>query len=256
MSSFVLHRTPISWPSNIELLSTGRQGGASEHPYRSMNLAFHVDDKPAAVRRNRQTLKSALDPGTRIVWLKQVHGNSVIETTPSSRARFNDPLPVGDASWTEQAGVACAIMTADCLSVLLTNAAGTLVAGVHAGWRGMAAGVLEKAVAALPEAPSALLAWLGPCIGINAYEVSEEVAEQVLDGMTGARKLLKPSLREGHVFIDLAAVAAQRLQRIGVTQLVSTNRCTYSNPDAYFSHRRDGNTGRNVSLIYRRLDTA
>ncbi|MEM6545488.1 MAG: peptidoglycan editing factor PgeF [Pseudomonadota bacterium] len=256
MRSFLLHRTPSNWPSNIELVSTSRQGGASGHPYQSLNLAYHVADDPKVVDRNRHTLEQALERRTSIFWLRQIHGVSVIEVKSAAPRAAIDQSPTGDACWTEQDGVACAIMTADCLPVLLTNSAGTLVAGVHAGWRGMAAGILEKTVSVLPEAPSELLAWLGPCIGFDAYEVSREVAEQVLDGVAESRQVSKASYRDGHVFLDLAAIAAQRLRQIGVRKLASVDRCTYSNPSHYFSHRRDGTTGRNVSLIYKRFKAA
>ena len=243
MRSFLLHRTPSNWPSNIELVSTSRQGGASGHPYQSLNLAYHVADAPKVVDRNRHTHEQALERRTSIFWLRQLHAAT-------------EQSPIGDACWTEQDGVACAIMTADCLPVLLTNSAGTLVAGVHAGWRGMAAGILEKTVSVLPAAPSELLAWLGPCIGFDAYEVSREVAEQVLEGVAESRQVSKASYRDGHVFLDLAAIAAQRLRQIGVRKLTSVDRCTYSHPSHYFSHRRDGTTGRNVSLIYKRFKAA
>jgi YfiH family protein len=228
---------------------TSRDGGTSEGAWASFNLGAHVGDDADKVAANRARLRAALPAGAELAWLNQVHGNRVHE--------FGEvPVipPQADACWTAQAGIALPIMTADCLPILLADRRGTVVAAVHAGWRGLACGVLEATIAAMPVAPGALLAWLGPAIGADAFEVGAEVRMQFLaDADTAAtRACFRESPgRPGHFLADLRMLATQRLARAGVPDVQGVNLCTYSLPLQFFSYRRDGVTGRMASLILR-----
>jgi YfiH family protein len=227
----------------------------SEQPYRSFNLAGHVGDDPLAVTHNRELLQSKLPAGVTVQWLNQVHGTQVIEATPVSALADAHPGPEADACWTTSAGVACAVLTADCLPVLLCDREGHYVAAVHAGWRGLLAGVLEATTAASPVASSALMAWLGPCIGEQAFEVGDEVRDAFLaeahafGGMAAASGCFVPAFRPGHWLANLAGLAALKLHFIGIGHIYMDNDCTFADDSRYFSYRRDGDTGRMASLI-------
>ncbi len=238
-------------PGNVRAFCTTRGGGYSEGAYTSLNLADHVGDSPASVSRNRALLADMFATGTSFQWLRQVHGTNVVQA-PEAGA------PEADAVWTERQGVAIAVLTADCLPVLFCNREGTLVAAAHAGWRGLAAGVLEATLEALPAAPQELMAWLGPAIGASAFEVGPEVRTAFLSA-GGSRAGLseretaaafQPSpAQPGHFLADLNHLARQRLKAAGVTQIYAGEHCTYVESDQFFSHRRDGQTGRMASLI-------
>ena len=238
-------------PANIRAFCTTRVGGVSEGAYASLNLAGHVGDDPGRVERNRTLLAGLLPSDTEIQWLTQVHGNGVVHAPTEAAAK-------ADACWTETLGVATAVLTADCLPVLFCNFEGTLVAAAHAGWRGLAAGVLEATVAALPVPASELMAWLGPAIGADAYEVGPEVRAAFLaaaesDGSPPASDVASAFLpsrpREGHFFADLYRLARLRLEAAGVVAIHGGNYCTFTENSRFFSHRRDGQTGRMASLI-------
>lgn len=237
------------WPAPpaIRAFTTTRSGGTSVGPYASWNLADHVGDSAAAVAANREVLQRVLPVGTRVQWLEQVHGTVVVEA-PAGQ------LVTGDACWTAEPGVACAVLTADCLPVLLCNRRGTRVAAAHAGWRGLLGGVLENTVAALAGEPGDLLAWLGPAIGPAAYEVGPELREAFLAAAGDKRKAVagcfRPSEgREGHYFADLYRLARLRLAEAGVRQVFGGDDCSFSNTKLYYSYRRDGQTGRMASMI-------
>lgn len=242
-----VERVAAGFPRNVTALTTTRGGGVGRGAWQSFNLASHVGDDRQAVALNRETLRSCLPAGSRIAWLKQVHGTNTVD------AARHPGLPA-DASVCRQPGVACAILTADCLPVLLCDRAGVAVAAVHAGWRGLADGVLEAAVAAMKAAPEDLMAWLGPCIGPAAFEVGPEVLAAFSDRaptacIAGVRACFQPSRRPGHYLADLHALARQRLTVLGVGHIAVDARCTVSAPEAFFSYRRDGETGRMASLI-------
>ncbi|MCB1679564.1 MAG: peptidoglycan editing factor PgeF [Halioglobus sp.] len=236
-------------PPGVRALSTTRCGGVSTAPWDSFNLGDHVGDDPAAVAANRAVLAAALPAGTAIQWLSQVHGAAVV------RAEREKPAPAADAVWTDDPGVACAVLTADCLPVLFCTRRGDRVAAAHAGWRGLLSGVLEATVSALAGDPGELLAWLGPAIGPGAFEVGSEVREQF---MSLAPAVQQPSVatcfvphptRAGRWCADIYCLARQRLRGAGVGAIWGGHYCTFSQPRRFFSYRRDGQTGRMASLV-------
>jgi len=167
-------------PANVKALTTTRVGGLSRGPYASFNLGDHVDDDPDVVRRNRAWLREALALPAEPVWLKQVHGVTVVDAASA------DADTIADGAWTDRSGVVCAVLTADCLPVFLCNRQGTKVALLHAGWRGLAAGVIEAGLQALATPGAELLAWLGPAIGPDSYEVGDTVRDAFLTQDAGA----------------------------------------------------------------------
>lgn len=211
---------------------------------------------------NRKTLQSLLPAGTTVQWLRQVHGTTVVRASRGAIA------PEADACWTDELGIACAVLTADCLPVLFCDRSATVVAAAHAGWRGLCNGVLEATVAALPVDPGELLAWLGPAIGPTAFEVGPEVHDVFVEAAhfeaahagaarTGAiaspgaevEAAFAPSPRPGHYLLDLYALARMRLREAGVGAVYGGGLCTLSDPRRFYSYRRDGTTGRMASLI-------
>ena len=232
------------WPvaARVRACTTTRQGGVSQGRYASMNPADHVGDDPLAVAQNRQLLQQRLELPAEPVWLQQVHGTTPVNAIESG------PAPVADACWSQQAGVVCAVLTADCLPVLLCDQRGETIAAVHAGWRGLAAGVIEQTVAAMPVQADELLAWLGPAIGPRAYTVGDEVRDAFLSHQDQAGLAFKGEA-DGWK-LDLYLLARQRLANCGVTAVYGGDRCTLSEPEDFFSYRRDGQTGRMASLIW------
>jgi len=235
-------------PAHVRAFTTTRAGGVSKSPYDSMNLAMHVGDDPSAVAENRRILR--LDLPAEPIWLNQVHGCGVAE-----RADEAEP-PCADASVAREPGTVCAVMTADCLPVLLSDRAGSVVAAAHAGWRGLAAGVLEQTVSAMSVAPGDILAWLGPAIGPEAFEVGEEVREAFVSQHRLAAIAFRPALpgtldeAPRKWLADIYALARIRLAAIGVEAVYGGGWCTYKDAGRFFSYRRDGATGRMASLIY------
>lgn len=236
-------------PASVLALCTTRQGGHSAAPYASYNLAHHVGDNASAVSANRAMLAAALPGGAQLSWLEQVHGTAAVEAQPGA------PLAIADAQWSRRRGVACTVMTADCLPVLFCSTTGEIVAAAHAGWRGLLAGVLEATVAAMCVPAENVLAWLGPAIGPTAFEVGPDVREAFLavDGPLDTRHVencfVPNAQRDGHWFADLYALARQRLAACGVTRVFGGEYCTYRDDNRFFSFRRDGQTGRMASLI-------
>lgn len=233
------------WPAPewIRTCVTTRQDGCSQGPFKGFNLGTHVGDDPNHVLANRAELARKL--GCRLAWLEQIHSTDVVEAAPGL-------VEEADACWTSEMDVACAVMTADCLPVLFCDRAGTRVAAAHAGWRGLAGGILENTVAALGVAPQELLAWLGPAIGPQAFEVGPEVRE--IFGSAAAADCFTPSQRPGHYLADIYQLARLRLQAVGVTAVYGGGWCTVNDSLRFFSYRRDGQTGRFASLIW--LDSA
>lgn len=258
-------------PSGVRAVFTTRQGpvagqGVSAKPWDRFNLGDHVNDDPAAVAVNRRLLQGAI--AAHPVFLTQVHGTKVVELDAST--------PDGaeaDGAVTLQAGIACTMMVADCLPVLLTNGAGTVVGAAHAGWRGLASGVLERTVGRLRDLArikrstvaerhshgnEVIMAWLGPCIGPHAFEVGAELREAFLSGDTGAAMHFE-SVGAGKYLADLPALARRRLAAVGVEQLYGNDGahewCTVTNPQRFFSYRRDqpvwGASGRMAACIWR-----
>lgn len=242
-----VERVAAGFPHSITALTTTRGGGVSRGPWQSFNLASHVGDDELAVATNREMLQSCLPAGIRIAWLEQVHGTNVVDAA----LEFDAPA---DASVCRQPGVACAILTADCLPVLLCDRAGTVVAAAHAGWRGLANGVIASAVTAMGTGPADVMAWLGPCIGPAAFEVGSEVLSVFCDrgpaaDVSAIRACFQRSSRPGHFMADLHGLARQQLTALGVGHIAADPRCTRSLPESFFSYRRDGRSGRMASLI-------
>lgn len=227
-------------PQSVRALQTTRLGGVSRPPYDSLNLGTHVGDDPLAVAANRNRL-SALVPGEP-VWLEQVHGIRV------EQADVVGCAPTADACVSRRPRGVCVVMTADCLPVLLCDKAGTVVAAAHAGWRGLADGVIESTVQAMQAAPADLMAWLGPAIGPQAFEVGPEVRTAFVAHDPAAAAAFLP--HDGKFLADLYQLARQRLAGLGVTGVYGGDLCTYSDPQRFFSYRRDGRTGRMASMIW------
>ncbi len=225
----------------VTAFSTLRSGGCSAAPWDSFNLGGHVGDAPASVARNRARLVTRLPTGSTIQWLQQVHGKRVI------RAQGGAP-PEADACWSDQPAMACAVMTADCLPVLFASRDGRVVAAAHAGWKGLLQGVLEAAVAAMQVEPMQIIAWMGPAIGPQAFEVGPEVREAFVAAGDDAAAFL-PSARQGHYLADIYALARNRLLAAGVSEISGGGHCTFREAGRFFSYRRDGVTGRMASLI-------
>ncbi|MCM2330885.1 conserved hypothetical protein [Geopseudomonas sagittaria] len=228
-------------PAKVRACVTSRAGGVSQAPFDSCNLGDHVGDDPAAVAENRRRLQALL--GCRPAWLSQVHGVAVVEADPARVAE-------ADASWSATPGVACTIMTADCLPVLFCDRAGSRVAAAHAGWRGLAAGVLEASVAALGCPQSEVLVWLGPAIGPRAFEVGAEVREAFVAQHAEAAEAFVPSVNPERFMADLYRLARIRLAAIGVTAVYGGGLCTFSDAERFYSYRREPRTGRLASLIW------
>lgn len=232
------------WPAPpaVRAVVTTRTGGVSAGAYASFNLASHVGDDPAAVAANRRRLRAALELPAEPSWLQQVHGAAV--------ARLPGPLPESaDAAVTTERGPVCAVMVADCLPVLLASRDADRVGVAHAGWRGLAAGVIEATVAALGGDPARLIAWLGPAIGPRAFEVGSEVRAAFTNGDPGASAHFQPG-RDGRWFADLPGLARRRLATCGVASVYGGIDCTVADPARFYSYRRDGATGRMAALIW------
>ncbi len=229
------------WPAPewVKTCVTTRQDGCSQGRFKGFNLGTHVGDEPNHVLANRAELARKL--GCRPAWLEQTHSTDVVEAAPGL-------VEEADASWTAEPDVACAIMTADCLPVLFCDRAGTRVAAAHAGWRGLAGGILENTVTAMGVEPQDLLVWLGPAIGPDAFEVGPEVKE--IFGSTAAAECFKPSPRPGHYMADIYQLARLRLQAVGVEAIYGGGFCTVNDSLRFYSYRRDGQTGRFASLVW------
>ncbi len=231
-------------PASVRAGSTTRAGGVSPAPWHELNLSLGGGDDPARVRVNRERLVAAAGLPAEPLWLEQVHGTAVVHAPSAPPGR-----PRADAAWSDRPGVVCGVLTADCVPLLLSARAGGLVAAVHAGWRGLAAGVIEATVAALPIRGPDLLAWLGPAIGPGAYEVGTEVHRAFTGTDADAAACFAPT-RPGHWHADLYALSRLRLARLGITEIYGGDRCTYREPETFFSHRRDGPTGRMLTFIW------
>ncbi|WP_027897241.1 peptidoglycan editing factor PgeF [Zestomonas thermotolerans] len=227
-------------PARVRACVTTRAGGVSVGPFTSLNLGDHVGDDPQAVAENRRRLVAEL--GCRPAWLRQVHGTRVVEADPAQVAE-------ADGCWTAAPGIACSSMTADCLPVLFCDRAGSRVAAAHAGWRGLAGGVLEATLEALALPAEQVLAWLGPAIGPQAFEVGPEVREAFLASHPEAAQAFVPSHNPGKFLADLYQLARIRLVARGITAVYGGGFCTFSDP-RFFSYRRAARTGRFASLVW------
>ncbi len=233
-------------PATVHACTTTRRGGISAPPYDSLNLSCHVGDAPSAVALNRLYLRRGLGLPEAPRWLQQTHGPRLVDT--NSLGGETDPVQA-DGWVTGRPGHVCAILSADCLPILLCNRRGSRVGAVHAGWRGLAAGIIEAAVTAMDTAEQDLMAWLGPGIGARHFEVGEEVRAAL--GAPGIQRAnaFAPS-KPGRWFADLFMLARQRLENAGVRRIYGGTYCTYSDPSRFYSYRRDRTTGRMATLIW------
>jgi YfiH family protein len=230
-------------PANVHAVVTTRRGGVSRSPYDSMNLAAHVGDEAESVAENRRRLRDCLHLEAEPLWLTQVHGTRIVDVDEAQQ----DVEADGSVSTT--AGRACVVMTADCLPVLLCDQAGTRVAAVHAGWRGLAAGAIEAAVQRMDCAPDTVLAWLGPAIGPQRFEVGDDVRDTFLQDAAESGHAFRPH-GSGKWLADIYELARLRLSRIGVPRVYGGGACTFEEAERYYSFRRDKTTGRMASLIW------
>jgi len=231
------------WPAppGVRALATTRRGGASRAPWDSFNLGAHVGDEPREVAANRALLRRELPAEP--LWLNQVHGTRCVDAAVAA------PGIEADASFTRRRGVVCAVLTADCLPVLLCDDQATVVAIAHAGWRGLAAGVIEATVGAMGEPGDRLMAWLGPAIGPEAFEVGGEVRD-IFIGHDAQATSAFVAAANGKWLCDIYRLAGQRLQALGVRRTASADSCTVGDTERFFSYRRDGVSGRMASLIW------
>ncbi len=248
MSASAYYRVPWSAPENIRAIVTTRRFGASDGPYASYNLATHVGDDPLAVAQNREALAAATGISD-WQWLKQVHGVEVEEATGRGEL-------VCDGVFTKTANRALAILTADCLPVLFTDTSGEQIAAAHAGWRGLAGGVLANTVASFRCAPKAIMAYVGPAIGQPAFEVDTPVVEAfrhsaAFNHVPWGKAIAPVPNKTGHWLMDLAGLARLQLYAIGVHIVAGGDECTYDNAAAYYSYRREGTCGRFATIIWR-----
>lgn len=227
-------------PASVKACVTTRAGGVSHAPFDAFNLGDHVGDEPSFVAQNRHRLTTLL--GSSPAWLSQVHSTTVVHAD-------GERCEVADASWTDARGVACVVLTADCLPVLFCDRSGARVAAAHAGWRGLAAGMLEATVAALKTPGDQLLVWLGPAISSEAFEVGPEVREAFVANQPEAHAAFRPSRNSGRYMADLYQLARLRLAACGVNAVYGGGLCTFNDP-RFYSYRRTSKTGRFASLVW------
>ncbi len=238
------------WPAGDRIIAftTTRLGGVSKGNFASSNFSFHVGDDPSDVEQNRKNIQSKLPPSTKIKWLHQEHGGKVVVADQDSSVR-------ADASWTSSPGWACAIQTADCLPVLVSDCNSSCVGAAHVGWRGLLCNVLENLTREMPTDASQLMVWFGPRIGPKSFEIRERVVDEIhtwiLRKEGAPEEFLKVNPRsKGGYLADLAGLAALALSSVGVSKIYGVDCCSYSESNLFYSHRRDGGqTGRMATLI-------
>ncbi len=245
-SHWVLDAAWDECPPGVGMLSTVRAGGVSRAPWQSFNLGLHVGDEPEAVSINRQRLQALLPNAVAPQWLNQVHGTEVVHFTAPD-ASWSEPA---DAAFTRVPGLPLVILTADCLPVVMASADGTEVGVAHAGWRSLCGGVLERLVEHFHTPAHALRVWLGPAIGARAFEVGPEVRAAFCDQYPQAQEAFTPGAGDRWQ-ANLVQLAQQRLHPLGVRHISGGHWCTWSDPGQFFSYRRDGQTGRMATLIWR-----
>lgn len=240
-SNFICPDWPA--PATVRAYTSTRKSGVSLPPYDSFNLAIHVGDEPQHVDHNRSLLTQQLALPDEPRWLNQVHGTALLNLDQNGTSNE------ADGSFSKSANKVCAVMTADCLPVLMCTSAGDQIAALHAGWRGLAAGILRKGVEAMVVEGSQLLVWLGPAIGPKSFEVGEEVYRAFVTQFSGAEKAFEPA-GPGHWHADLYLLARMQLRSVGVDQVFGGSFCTYTDEQRFYSYRRDGATGRMASVIW------
>jgi YfiH family protein len=230
-------------PSNVRAAATVRAGGVSGGPFESLNLALHVGDTPESVLENRRRLREMLDLPAEPAWLNQVHGATVVE------AHQHSSPPTADAAFAHAPKQVCVVLTADCLPVLVCDRDGKRVAAAHAGWRGLAGGVLRATVEALKTPPERLMAWLGPAIEQDAFEVGAEVRDSFMALDPANASAFRVNAR-GRWQADLYELASRELNRLGIAAVHGGGFRCHADRDRFFSYRRDGRTGRMATMIW------
>jgi len=240
------------WPasSNIRAFTTTRQGGHSTTPYDSLNVGHHVGDDLDQVIQNRQQLLNHFNLPNAPVWLNQTHSTNVLNLTGIRPTDY----PNADAAFTCNPSVVCCVVSADCLPILLCDKKGTTVAAIHAGWRGLAAGILEKTIGQLNLPPSEVLIWLGPAIGPNAFEVGNDVLDAFVQDNPALQVAFRPKSNNKWL-CDSYHIARIKCDALGIKNCYGGNLCTYSDTEQFFSYRRDGKTGRMASIIWIQEET-
>ncbi|EKO3578180.1 peptidoglycan editing factor PgeF [Vibrio metschnikovii] len=229
-------------PNNVKAFCSTRHGGFSLPPYDGLNVGMHVGDDPSIVAKNRDWLQQYCRMPSTPIWLNQTHSTRVIEVSQPSYKVLD-----ADGIVTSTPRVVCSAMTADCLPILITNMQGTRVAAVHAGWRGLAGGIVEQA---LDKFSDDVLIWLGPAIGPQAFEVGDEVRQVFCDYDSHAQRAFSTTSNCGKWLADIAQLAQLRLAKIGIDQVVKSDLCTYQHDQQFYSYRRDGVTGRQACFIW------
>ncbi|MFA0047545.1 peptidoglycan editing factor PgeF [Vibrio sp. 10N.261.51.F11] len=234
-------------PKNVKAFASTRFDGFSTGAYQGLNLGTHVGDDASLVENNRAWLKQHANMPAAPVWLHQTHSTDVV-TLLHPTADILD----ADGAFTTAKDVVCSAMTADCLPVILTDTKGTQVAAVHAGWRGLAGGILENAVAKFSNLGSEnkIIAWLGPAIGKQAFEVGDDVLEAFVSFDSQAKLAFEAKAEPGKWLANMSQLATQRLNKVGVTSVTDSNLCTFADADTFYSYRRDGITGRQATFIW------
>lgn len=236
---------PSTWPipDNVHAYYTTRPHGVSTGCYTSLNLASHVGDTQQDVDKNRRILMNTLSLPDEPVWLNQVHSDQVVEI------KEDIPTITADASHTQLDNKICAVLTADCLPILICNQQGSHVGAIHAGWRGLQQKIIQNCIDEMGQDPSDLSVWLGPAISQNAYEVDPQFRQHFLDlGHEYQQAFIAG--RPGHYYADLYTIATIQLKEAGITAIYGGNHCTYNEKENFFSYRRDGEAGRQACLIY------
>ena len=233
-----------NWPApkNVKAFASTRVGGFSTAPYQGLNLGAHVGDDLSIVEKNRDWLAQEAKMPSAPIWLNQTHSTVVAQVSDTTTQVLD-----ADGVFTSSSQVVCSAMTADCLPVLLTNTQGTQVAAVHAGWRGLANGIVENALELFS---GEVMAWLGPAIGPQAFEVGEDVLQAFVDFDSQAHQAFTPRDVEGKWLADMSKLATQRLNKFGITQVFDSGLCTFQHKEDFYSYRRDGVTGRQATFIW------
>lgn len=247
MSNYLTPNWPA--PKNIRAFTTTRQSGFSKSPFDNFNLSTYVGDDLNAVIKNRQKLMQDLHLPREPFWEEQKHTTNVLKLTSEN---LNQTARIFDASFTREKNIVCVVQTADCLPILLCDTAGTIVAAIHAGWKGLLNGIIENTINAMQTESQNLLAWLGPAIGPNAFEVGNEVRDEFSAVLPEAKNAFIPVQNSSNKFLaNIYLLATQRLHNLDITQIFGGDYCTYTNKELFYSFRRDNSiTGRMASLIW------
>lgn len=242
-----------SWPiqEKVQAFTTTRAGGVSQPPYNDLNLALHVDDNVSDVQNNRQQLCRLISPETEIKWLKQIHSNKVVNAS-----NVEPDVVEADAAFTTEKNIACAVLTADCLPILISDKNGECVAAVHAGWRGVLNGVISNTIQAMSEFARPEYAWFGPAIGAQAFEVGEDVYSEFVQSNLAFAECFRPKVvdqeKPGKWNLNIYKAAKIVLNSAGISNIFGGEFCTFSDTDQFFSYRRQNVTGRMATIIAKR----